>query len=83
VEPEVPAVKDGIVSENGALYYYENGKIAWGAGVVKMTDENGAEFYIYVRSNGQLATGVYWPTTTNGYLTHKGYDWGTNGRLYL
>lgn len=82
--PEVPAVKNGIVEENGTLYYYVDGTCAYGAGVVKLTDENGAEFYIYVRSNGQLATGVYWPTTTNGMLTYgKSYDFGTDGRLYL
>ena len=52
-------------------------------GVVELTDVDGKTFYIYVRSNAQLATGVYWPTTTNGYLTHKGSDWGTDGRLYL
>lgn len=82
-EPETPVVKEGIVEENGILYYYINGTRAYCAGVVKLTDENGVDFYIYVRSNGQLATGVYWPTTTNGLLSPKGYDWGTNGRLYL
>ena len=83
-QPEQPAVKEGIVSEFGALYYYENGVRAYGKGVVKLTDEEGKTFYIYVRSNGQLATGTYWPTTTNGLLTgNRGYNWGTDGRLYL
>ena len=83
VEPEIPVVKEGIISEGGVLYYYINGTRAYGAGVLKLMDENGAEFYIYVRSNGQLATGIYWPTTTNGLLNRGGYDWGTDGRLYL
>lgn len=82
-ESETPDVKNGIVDEDGTLYYYIDGTRAYGAGVVKLSDENGEEFYIYVRSNGQLATGVYWPTTTNGLLECKGYDWGTDGRLYL
>lgn len=82
-EPETPVVKEGIVSEGGVLYYYVNGTRAYGAGVLKLVDENGEEFYIYVRSNGQLATGVYWPTTTNDLLVGKRYDWGTDGRLYL
>ena len=82
-KPEAPAVKDGIVEEKGVLYYYNNGTVAYGAGLLKLTDENGVDFYIYVRSNGQLATGVYWPTTNNGLLPNKGYDFGTNGRLYL
>ena len=76
-------MKEGIIEENGVLYYYENGMRAYGKGVTKLTDENGVEFYIYVRSNGQLATGVYWPTTTNGLLPIKAYNWGTDGRLYL
>ncbi len=79
VTPEPPVVKNGVVEENGAYYYYVNGTIAYAAGVVQL--EDGA--YIYVRSNGQLATGVYWPTNTNGLLTYKAYDWGTNGKLYL
>ena len=82
-EQPKPEVKNGIVEENGILYYYIDGTRAYAAGVVKLTDEAGKDFYIYVRSNAQLATGIYWPTNTNGYLAHKGYDWGTNGRLYL
>ena len=82
-EPETPEVKNGIVEENGVLYYYVDGTRAYAAGVLKLTDENGVDFYIYVRSNGQLATGTYWPTNTNGLLTYKAYDWGTDGRLYL
>ena len=62
-------------------YYYVGGKIAYGAGVVKMEDENGV-FYIYVKSNGQLATGKYWPTTLNGELAAGEYDWGTDGKYY-
>ena len=67
----------------GKLYYYKNDAVQYNAGLLKLTDDNGVEFYIYVRSNGQLATGVYWPTTNNGLLPNKGYDFGTNGRLYL
>ena len=82
VEPDQPETAGEIVEINGLLYYYENGKRVPGAGVVKMTDEAGRVFYIYVRSNGQLATGVYWPTTRNDYLPRGAYDWGTDGRYY-
>ena len=82
-EPEQPAVKEGIVEENGVLYYYVDGVRAYSAGVLKLTDEAGRAFYIYVRSNGQLATGIYWPTNTNGLLKYQAYNWGTDGRLYL
>ena len=84
VEPEKPTVKNGIVDVNGVLYYYENDVVKYGAGVVQLTDDNGATFYIYVRSNGQLALGNYWPTTTNGLLPeNRCYNFGTDGRLYL
>ena len=51
----VPADADGVFLYNGALYYFENGKIAYNKG---MTAYNGG--YIYVRSNGMLATGTYY-----------------------
>lgn len=72
--------KNGIVAENGTLYYYDNGNIAYGAGLIYLEDEG---CYIYVRSNGQLATGIYWPTTTNGYDFSGRYDFGTDGKLYI
>ena len=81
--PVVPTVKDGIVDVNGTLYYYKNNAIQYAAGLVKLTDDSGVDFYIYVRSNGQLATGVYWPTNHNDLLPYKGYDFGPDGRLYL
>lgn len=82
-EPEQPEVKNGIYYENGQYRYYKDGVNDWSAGLVKLTDENGKDFYIYVRSSsGTLATGVYWPTTTNGLLPVKGYDFGTDGRYY-
>jgi glucan-binding YG repeat protein len=80
--PVTPTVKNGVVEENGAYFYYENG-IRKYKGLMEMTDEDGAVYYIYVRSTGQLATGKYWPTLDNGVLPVKTYDFGTNGRLYL
>ena len=58
-------------------YYYIDGSVAYGAGVVKLDDGT----YIYVRSNGQLAVGKYWPTTLNGYLPAGEYDFGEDGIL--
>ena len=81
-EPELPPVKQGIIEEGGVLYYYENGYRAYGKGVVMLTDETGTNYYVYVRSNGQLATGTYWPTITNDLLPMGPYNWGTDGRLY-
>ena len=81
--PVVPEVKNGIVEVGGKLYYYQNGAVQHNAGLLKLTDDNGVDFYIYVRSNGQLATGVYWPTNHHDLLPYKGYDFGADGRLYL
>ena len=75
-------VKNGIVEEGGKLYYYEKNHRVYGAGVVEMTDDQGETYYIYVRSNGQLATGKYWPTTRNGLLESGEYDWGSDGKYY-
>lgn len=74
--------EDGIAEVNGALYYIQDGKCVTGAGVVELTDEEGATFYIYVKSNGQLATGKYWPTNLGGKLAPGMYDWGTDGKYY-
>ncbi len=66
---------------NGVVdgYYYADGKIAYGAGLVKLDDGS----IIYVRSNGKLATGIYWPTVLNGVLPAGKYDFGTDGRLVV
>lgn len=79
---KMETVKNGIVEENGTLYYYEKNHVQYGAGVVELTDAEGKTFYIYVRSNGELATGEYWPTTTNDFLARGKYDWGTDGKYY-
>ena len=60
-------------------YYYVDGKIAYGAGLVELEDGS----IIYVRSNGQLAIGKYWPTTLNGVLPAGEYDFGADGMLVI
>ncbi len=80
--PEEPDVKNGIVEENGVLYYYVNGVLQQGNGVVQLTEEDGTVYYIYVRSGGQLATGIYWPSILNGYLEKGPHDFGTDGKYY-
>lgn len=82
VVEEADPEMNGIVVIDGEYFYYENGVKKVGAGVLEMIDENGEAYLIYVRSNGQLATGIYWPTNRNGLLESGGYDWGTNGRYY-
>ena len=69
-------VKDGICEVNGELYYFRNNQIQYNAGLIEV--DGG---YIYVRSNGKLAIGEYWPTNHNGLLPEGIYDFGANGIL--
>ena len=62
-------IKDG--------YFYIEDEVAYAAGLMKY---NGG--YIYVRSNGQVATGKYWITNHNGLLPEGFYDFGENGIYY-
>ncbi|MBO5797279.1 MAG: phosphodiester glycosidase family protein [Clostridia bacterium] len=77
IAPVVPEALNGIVEKNGVLYYYENDLLVY-KGLMQL--EDGA--YIYVRSNGQLATGRYWASKHNGLLPEATYDFGTNGKYY-
>jgi len=82
-KPEEPEVLNGVVEVNGVLYYYVNGRPGYAYGLILMTDENGADYYIYVRTGGNLAVGQYWVTNGNGYLSQGLYTFDENGRLYL
>ena len=84
VEPEDPDLpkKNGVISENGGLYYYVDGVLKNNAGLLKFTDDAGKDYYIYVRSNGQLAVGTYWITNTNKLLPSAQYTFDQNGRYY-
>ena len=74
----VQPVKNGICEVNGELYYYRNNQIQYNAGLIEV--DGG---YIYVRSNGKLATGKYWPTNHNGLLPEDIYDFGEDGILSM
>ena len=76
IEP-VSTEKTGVFFVNGAWYYYENGKIAYNKGLINVGTnwyyEDGSVMgwcaIVYVRSNGQLATGEY-------YITNVSDDFG-------
>ena len=74
VEPEK---KNGIVEENGSLYYYVDGVLT-GAGLIKIGDD-----YYYVKtSSGEVVHGRrYWITATNGLLTAGIYNFDKHGRM--
>ncbi len=75
-EPE-PEVKNGIVSENGSLYYYVDGKLT-GAGLIRLDGD-----YYYVKtSNCEVVHGrSYWVTLTNGLLPAGLYSFGADGKM--
>ena len=73
--PEKP--KNGIVAENGSLYYYENGVLT-GAGLIQL---NGDYYYVKT-SNCEVVHGrSYWITVTNGLLPTGQYMFADNGKL--
>ena len=72
-----PEVKNGIVAENGSLYYYVDGKLT-AAGLIEI-DGN----YYYVKSsNCEVVHGrSYWITLTNGLLPAGQYNFGADGKM--
>ena len=77
VEPG-DALKNGIVAENGSLYYYVNGELNY-AGLIQI---DGA--YYYVRTSGELAhSRTYWITKTNGLMAEKSYTFASDGKMVL
>ena len=75
-EPD-PEVKNGIVAENGSLYYYVDGKLT-GAGLIWLDGD-----YYYVKtSNCEVVHGrSYWVTATNGLLPAGLYTFGADGKM--
>ena len=72
-----PEVKNGIVAENGSLYYYKDGVLT-GAGLIQLDGD-----YYYVKtSNCEVVHGrSYWITVTNGLLPTGQYMFADNGKL--
>ena len=78
IDPPTPGpVKNGIVAENGSLYYYVDGVLA-GAGLIRIDGD-----YYYVRtSNGEVIHDrSYWVTATNDLLPAGLYRFGSDGKL--
>ncbi len=70
--------KTGIYLEDGKYYYYVDGEIQFGAGLVFV---DGA--YYYIRSGGYAAIGSYWCTNTNGITQEGFYIFGNDGKMLL
>ena len=76
--PENPdnAKKNGIVAEEGSLFYYVDGVRTY-AGLIKIDGS-----YYYVRTTGELAhSRNYWITKTNGLLSEKNYTFDGTGKI--
>ena len=72
-----PDVKNGIVAENGSLYYYVNGVLT-GAGLIRL---NGDYYYVKT-SNCEVVHGrSYWVTDTNGLLPAGEYVFDETGKI--
>ena len=69
--------KNGIISENGSLYYYVDG-ILTGAGLIQIDGD-----YYYVKtSSGEVVHGkTYWITATNNLLPAGQYQFAEDGKL--
>ena len=76
-EPD-PEAKNGIVEENGMLWYYENGAKK-SAGLIEIDGD-----YYYVRSGGVVITNQsYYITNTNNLLPAGRYNFDANGKMQL
>ena len=72
-----PEVKNGIVAENGSLYYYVDGVLT-AAGLIQI---NGDYYYVKT-SNCEVVHGrSYWVTLTNGLLPAGQYAFGADGKM--
>ena len=71
-----PEVKNGIVSEDGELYYYVNGDKTY-AGLIKIDGD-----YYYVNSYCKVITSQrYWVSKTNNLLPATFYTFGADGKM--
>ena len=74
-DPE-PEVKNGIVSEDGKLWWYVDGVKTYGG--LMLIDGD----YYYARTSGEILTNIrYWITKTNGYLPARYYEFGADGKM--
>ncbi len=70
--------KNGLVKENGGIYYYEDGVKTY-AGLIQIDGD-----YYYVRSNCQVVTSVtYYVQKTNGLLPVANYTFGADGKMVI
>ena len=70
--------KNGIVEENGSLYYYKDGSRYY-AGLINIEGS-----YYYVKTSGEVVHGQkYWITKTNGLMKEASYEFGADGKMVV
>ena len=77
IDPEIKdTAKDGIVSEDGSLYYYKDGLRTY-AGLIEIDGS-----YYYVKTSGEVVHGrSYWITKTNGLMAERSYTFTDDGKM--
>ena len=77
VFPEETEKKNGIVEENGSLYYYVDGVIT-GVGLIQID----GDYYYIKTSNAEVVHGRdYWVTVTNDLLPSGVYTFDESGKM--
>ena len=72
-----PGVKNGIVNEDGTLYYYVNGVKTY-AGLIQID----GDYYYYVNSSCKVVTNCrYWISKTNDLLPATFYNFDADGKM--
>ncbi len=78
VVPVVDNTKDGIVEEDGSLYYYKDGVRNY-AGLIEIDGE-----YYYVRSNCEVVHGrSYYVSWTHGLMEAGNYEFADDGKMMI
>ena len=68
--------KNGIVAEDGSLYYYVDGLRSY-AGLIEIDGS-----YYYVKTSGEVVHGrSYWISKTNGLMPEKSYQFDDDGKM--
>ena len=79
INPEIKNLsKNGIVAENGSLYYYKDG-VRYYAGLIEIDGS-----YYYVKTSGEVIHGKrYWISKTNGLMKEGSYVFADDGKMVL
>ncbi len=72
---DMETLKNGIISENGKLYYYVLGNKTY-MGLIEIDGD-----YYYVNGSGLVVTGKYYVTRTNGLMPQGTYEFGPDGKM--